>query len=498
MRQYETFELKFTGSAPVGSEAVVDLTATFSIDEESVCVKGFYAGEDTYVVRFYPTKAGHYTWQVAGVVEATGEATCEPAQYPGMVKAEGCHFVYENGDPYYPVGTTIYALAHQDKALREQTMETLQTAPFNKVRHCLFPKHYDYNHNEPEFYPFEKKEDGSWDVHRPCYDYWKNMEDIIFRLGAMGIETDLILFHAYDRWGFCQMSMEENLVYLDYVLRRLAAVPFVWWSLANEYDIVFARTMEDWYTMEEFVVENDPYHHLISNHNCMKFYDYTRPNITHACIQTPAMCLTAKYLNEYKKPVVFDEIEYEGDIEHGWGNISGFELINRFWKCCTCGGYGTHGETFYSEDEILWWARGGVLMGESQKRLGYFKDFLYSMPGAFEPWDEPIFLDFPEPPVGGHGAFMALMNSLSVEEKTNLAWKDGFFRGHVGEDVYLQYYGEKCPSVSAIRLPQEESFKIEIIDVWEMTRETFAENVSGKVALKLPGKGGIAVVATRM
>ena len=30
-----------------------------------------------------------------------------------------------------------------------------------KVRHCVFPKHYDYNHNEPPYYAFEKDADGT-------------------------------------------------------------------------------------------------------------------------------------------------------------------------------------------------------------------------------------------------------------------------------------------------------------------------------------------------
>ena len=74
-------------------------------------------------------------------------------------KTEGNHFVYQDGSKYLPFGTTIYALAHQPETLIDQTIEALKQAPFNKVRHCVFPKHYDYNHNDPEFYPFEKKED---------------------------------------------------------------------------------------------------------------------------------------------------------------------------------------------------------------------------------------------------------------------------------------------------------------------------------------------------
>ncbi len=72
------------------------------------------------------------------------------------------------------------------------------------------------------------------------------------------------------------MTMEENLIYLDYLLRRFAAIPQIWWSMANEYDLVMDRTMEDWYDIESFIVENDPYHHLLSNHNCFGFYDFSR------------------------------------------------------------------------------------------------------------------------------------------------------------------------------------------------------------------------------
>ncbi len=44
---------------------------------------------------------------------------------------------------------------------RSSTLATLAAAPFNKLRMCVFPKHYDYNHNEPEHHPFERDPSGS-------------------------------------------------------------------------------------------------------------------------------------------------------------------------------------------------------------------------------------------------------------------------------------------------------------------------------------------------
>lgn len=494
-------ELDFQGAEPEGSWAEADLTAEFRCGEESWSVKGFYDGEGQYKVRFLPQKEGHYTWKISGAVQAFGEADCiADPKHHGMVQAEGNHFVYQDGTKYLPFGTTIYALAHQEKELIEQTMETLQNSPFNKVRHCIFPKHYDYNHNDPEFYPFEKGEDGKWDVHRPCFAYWKHMEDVILRLAAMGIETDLILFHSYDRWGFAFLDMEECRVYLEYALRRLAAIPSVWWSLANEYDIMFNHTIEDWYEIERIVAENDPYHHLLSNHNCLKLYDFSRPAVTHCCVQTIAMYKADIWQNEFKKPVIYDECCYEGNIQHEWGNISGFEMVNRFWKACAKGAYATHGETFYSEDEILWWAKGGILKGESPKRIGFLKDVLYSLPSCIEPWVEFTYEDFSNPTEvkTESNPFLELMQSLPVEEAQDLQWKSAVYTGRCGDDAFLKYYGNQCAAISSIKLPKEHEYRIEMLDVWEMTREVLVEKASGTTELKLPGREGIAILAIKI
>lgn len=105
----------------------------------------------------------------------------------------------------------------------------------------------------------------------------------------MGIQCNLILFHPYDRWGFSKFTEEEDLIYLDYAIRRLYAMPNVWWSMANEYDLVRTKTQEHWEYIEEYLAENNPYKHLIGNHNCFKFWDHTRKNITHVSLQTKVL-----------------------------------------------------------------------------------------------------------------------------------------------------------------------------------------------------------------
>ena len=123
-----------------------------------------------------------------------------------------------------------------------------------------------FNKNEPELFAFEKT-DGRWNPEKPDFRFWRRFESIIERLGSMGIECDIILFHPYDRWGFSRMSRAESLTYLNYITRRLCAYPNVWWSLANEYDLM-PYTREDWAEFGRFISQSDPAHHLLSNHNC--------------------------------------------------------------------------------------------------------------------------------------------------------------------------------------------------------------------------------------
>lgn len=516
MRQYEIFELQFAGPEPKGSEVLVDLQAIFTIDGETTAVSGFYAGHGLYKIRFYPTKVGRYSFKVTGVVQAQGEEFCQPAQKGdngqvtvnhGMVHAKGLHFQYADGTWYYPFGTTIYAFIHQDEALVNTTMQTLGKAPFNKVRFCVFPKHYDFNHNEPNYYAFEKT-DGKWNVHKPCFAFWEELENRIRELDRMGIQGDLILFHPYDRWGFAEFSKEDSLVYLDYLLRRLSAFPNLWWSMANEYDLMENYSWNDWEAFAKFIKAHDPYGHLLSNHNCFGYWDFSMPEITHCSIQDINVNEVPELQRKYHKPVVFDECRYEGNIIHSWGNLSAKEMTHRFWTSVVYGGYCTHGETYYSDDDVLWWSRGGVLKGESPQRIAFLRDIIESLPGPLSVVEDGLgsmTVDVVEQ-MKKDGVPEELKNDFFASHLINLPKERiQFFilrhracMGHYGEEAYLRYYEKECTSVGVMELPVKGNYRVEVIDTWEMTRTVAAENVSGTVRVALPGKEGMALLATKM
>ena len=512
MRQYETFELTFSGEPLQDRWASVSLTAAFTYGGKTKTVKGFYDGGGQYKVRFLPDEPGEYHWKVSGVFSAEGKATCAPAQGAhGPVRAEGTRFSYADGTPFLPFGTTVYALASQDDALVDRTIAALQSAPFNKLRMCVFPKHYDYNHNEPPCFPFEKRPDGSWDTSRPHFACWQRLEAILDRIAALGVQIDLILFHPYDRWGFASLPQKGNLEYLDYLLRRLSAKPYIWWSLANEYDLCGSKTLKDWEEIEAFVAANDPFRHLLSSHNCFCFWDFSRKNVTHCSIQTKALTEIPRWLARYRKPVIIDECCYEGDLPHAWGSISGREMVYRFWRCVCSGGYCTHGETFLAGDDVLWWSKGGSLKGESAPRIAFLREIAESLPGPLEPWltgwsglglmtPEQIREKLDAGYTPGDFTWLALASIARMEPGDRAAHlaSEHTWRARCGENAFLQFFGLQTSAACVFDLPQDKAYRAEMIDVWAMTRTTLLENISGKTTLRLPGREGIAVLITQM
>ncbi len=502
MKKFELFELFFE-NLPEGGE----ITAEFACNGEKITVPGFYAGNGVYKVRFLPKQTGEYTWKVSGVVSGEGSETCGDSDLPGMVRADGKAFRYENGKLFHPFGTTVYALISQPDELIEKTMQTLEKAPFNKIRMCVFPKDYDFNKNEPAHYPFEKNEDGSWVPSRPVYAFWDALDRHLVRLGRMGIQVDLILFHPYDRWGFDGMGLQKDKIYLSYLLRRLAAYPHIWWSLANEYELT-KRSMEDWYEIEAFVASHDPCHHLLSCHNIFKVWDANRPLTTHASIQSKDLSMLPEWCGHYNTPVMLDECAYEGNLEHFWGCITGQEMSRRFWKAVCCGAYCTHGETFYSGDDILWWAKGGVLKGDSPARIGFCRKIIESLPGHLE--GEPSFLHqlmpmvfLPEGERENAINAQALPDSMkrliqafvSSEDAFSFAHSETAYYAHIGTDCYLRFYDTRPVARDTLTLPKNRKYTIQLIDTWNMTLETVASGVSGTCIVTLPGRENMALLA---
>ena len=159
-------------------------------------------------------------------------------------------------------------------------------------------------------------------------------------------------------------------------------------------------------------------------------------------------------------------------------------------------------------EDILWWGKGGKLYGESPERIVFLKRIINELPGPLEPVPS-VFISLEKFKGMQEGLYQDEMNDftraiidmpLNEAERMidNITRDTRIFTGHCGEDAYLAYYGRHCTAVGDIELPETNTYRIDVLDVWEMTRETILTGVNGKVNLQLPGKEGIAVLATKM
>jgi hypothetical protein len=76
--------------------------------------------------------------------------------------------------------------------------------------------------------------------------------------------------------------------------------------------------------------------------------------------------------------VIVDECGYEGTMPQPWGNPTAQKKVHRFWLGVSHGGYVGHGETFEDKEgsDVIWWSKGGILLGESAPRLAFLWDTL--------------------------------------------------------------------------------------------------------------------------
>ena len=445
IERWGIYEVTLNGPDTGNPFVEVELTAEFKRRDikggRTFEPHGFYDGNGIYKIRFMPDEVGEWTYTTKSnnteLNGKTGKFTCieqsEGNHGPVQVHKD-FYLQYADGTPYHQFGTTCYAWAHQGEAMEKQTLKTLAEAPFNKMRMCIFPKDYVYNKNEPVYYPYEGKPLKDWDFTKFNPEFWQHFEQRVQDLLKLGIEADIILFHTYDRWDFENMDAESDDRYIRYAVARLAAFRNVWWSLANEYDIMPAKKESDWDRFFQIIRDHDPYQRLRGIHNCRGWYDHSKPWVTHTSIQTYNMTEGIHYRTRYGKPVIYDECRYEGDVPQGWGSLTPQEMVQHFWAGTVSGCYVGHGETYKHPEDLLWWAKGGVLRGESPPRIAFLRDFMADAP----PFDT--------------------LELIGDDAGRYVLAKQG--------EYYLVYTA--APQTITLDLQGEQPYKVDRVDTWNM------------------------------
>ena len=433
VEQWGVYEISQQGPADFPSfNAFVEVTYNATFTDVAggggpITVPGFYDELGTYKVRFSPPRTGAWNFTTSSntptLPSLSGGFNCtSPAlNNHGPVITDPSNprvFVYAgDGSLHFSVGSTSYAWAHVNDDNAAATLASLRGGPFNKLRMTVFPKYYPYTHMEPPDFAYAHagappapcfeccpSYNATFDLTRFHAPFWQRFEGYVATMSSMGIEADIILFHPYDggHWGFDCMGPVADEAYLRYAAARLSAYRNVWWSMANEWSNLLCKgpggSQTYWDTLFRILHSADVHGRRTSIHNNAIYYNHSQPWITHISMQCRnASCVDMARENWTAKPVVMDEVRYEGNITATWGQLSAESMTQRFWMFLAKGAYCGHSECMLPSNWTdacanqnactcspnMWWNHGGSLVGHSSPAIAWFRDFVESLPVVF-------------------------------------------------------------------------------------------------------------------
>ena len=298
----------------------------------------------------------------------------------------------------------LLRLDHQGDELEEQTLATLADSALQQAAHVRLPQALRLQRERAGLtIPSSARHTGGMGLHPLQSAFFRHLERRIGRPRApWASRPTSSCFHPYDRWGFATMDAERaDDRYLRYLVARLAAYRNVWWSMANEYDLM---PEQDDGRLGSLLPHRAGVRPLPAPALHPQLPRVLRPRqaLGHAP-EHPALRTSSRralWRDQYRKPVVVDECRYEGDIPRALGRSSRRRRwCSRFWErhACAAATVG-HGETYLHPQDILWWSKGGVLHGESPARIAFLRRVLEQGPAeGLEPLDGVVSTGSPAP-----------------------------------------------------------------------------------------------------
>jgi hypothetical protein len=380
---YDVYEVDFNGENYQTKDNPVrdiELVTTWQHEPEGIQIRiyGFYDGDgkggnegDCFKVRFCPVKTGKW---VLKSVESNDRKLVR--QHEGLElysvdsPNKGFWEVDENsnggrwykrsdGSHEYIVGNTLYTFLSETFKGKPTggsiEKDVLGNAKYyNKLRFALTGDLFPH----PTFKPFldikgNPTDDGNYS-YRPNPTWFHNRVDLAVRLSfEEDMIADLILNGPDSENGRSNLNAGKNngdySPWLRYIAARYCSYPNVWLCLSNEYDIrkpsyLKTKVVQVGSDMKKILAYPTP---LSVHGNNGNWNDQLNGNWhDHIIVQNKikkmdkaADCNNLNYWIGGKKPVVNDELAYEGEGD-GW---SGEDVIGAILGSFVGGGYASTG-----------------------------------------------------------------------------------------------------------------------------------------------------------
>ena len=95
----------------------------------------------------------------------------------------------------------------------------------------------------------------------------------------------------------------------------------------------------------------------------------------------------------------------------------------------------------------------------------------------------------------GFQSFLSSIAAMDRLERELFYAVEYTYQGHCGEEAFLYYLDDQSAARFELDLPEGRRYRIEVLDTWEMTRETVFVSARGKTIVPLPGKPNMAILA---
>ncbi|MFN8346933.1 MAG: DUF5060 domain-containing protein [Spirosomataceae bacterium] len=373
--QYRPIDLVFKVSK-LPDDNPFDLTFGALFTDESnkkINISGFYNGNNEYILRFSPEKAGTYHYLtfsalnalsgLKGIVKA--EKNTNEDIHGGLTTApeNSQKMVYQDGKPYFALAFELdwlFALDIANKNALPKTEEIIRAVKengFNQVVMNVYA--YDvgwkvpdnvptqYSYKKPPYTVF-KGTNAAPDFSQLNTDFFQHLDRVIQHLHEKGIVAHLMIYVWNKKVNWPAMYSADDNRYFDYVIKRYQAYPNVLWDVSKE-ALDYGRCDIPYINERiERIRRNDVYRHLLTVHD----YEYCArepDKVDIISIQNWRSDLYSLSLEAYQKhpdkPVM--NIEHGGYEEAPYPSFVG-NYVNpetcliRNYQCVFAGVYSTY------------------------------------------------------------------------------------------------------------------------------------------------------------
>lgn len=402
---YEVYEITYeitTNIPPTdAAKSAQDFFATFiGPGNKKIWLPGFWAGGNTWKLRFAPTLLGTWYWVTFSSNPALdalpGSLVSVPSDNKGFIKVSSRNpytFNYSDGTPFFMWGNTGYHLLEQalegpgvsaivvnpEDPLITHTITTQDWHEFvdktqefgmNKIRFLVTLWNWGNNFGT-RWYPWQDCTVANPQFKAFNQSYWEKLDEVIQYMSDKGMVAEIMIFSDYSNWapgdpGLYYMTSADEQLLMRFAAARYAAYTNVNWIVAQEFYYTerarYGGRVSDAWAREigSYLAGIDPYRgvsgRLLSIHNRTKML-FNFPNDpwpTHFVLQVgPRITPASKYRNHpslwgndsirlnwgYEKPIANDEYGYCDNYD-----LSRSDCREAAWGIAVGGGYGTYGE----------------------------------------------------------------------------------------------------------------------------------------------------------